>query len=128
MSDEVPIWCEGVMVESEAGVRLLVVTFEGTYGHGCQGNGDAAAMLEAVERLVREHPEAEGAVLDATRLDYEWGDRIGSVSEPLAAMPWAWAVSERSAGRCGLTSYVEAEMGMRPGWPPHNVVQAARVT
>ncbi len=109
--DEAPIEVTYRIVE-EHGVAVLIISFQGTYGFGSLGNGDAGRMERAVKAIAEENPLPDVAVLDGTALDYEWGDMIDQVAVPLSGRAWVWAISERCAE--GLTSYVDAEQGLSP--------------
>jgi hypothetical protein len=68
-------------------------------------------MERAVAAALADEPAAEGLVLDASDLRYEWGDRIGGVV-PGEGLPCVWAVSTACPG---LVSYVTDEMDQLPG-------------
>lgn len=108
MTDEALVETSARRVDAD-GVPILVVSFVGKYGYGCEGNGDARKMAEDVEAILAAHEDAEAVVFDGTRLWYKWGDEIGRVSG--GGRPWVWAVSEETSG---LVSYVAAEMAREP--------------
>lgn len=55
---------------------VLVVSFSGTIPPGSEGNPDAAAGRDYIEaHLTQDHA---ALILDLTRLDYVFGDSIGS--------------------------------------------------
>ena len=54
---------------------VLIVAFEGEYGYGCKGNGDATyihAMLTAAEAAW----QTSFLVLDYRAMSYQWGNRL----------------------------------------------------
>ena len=55
--------------------NVLIVAFEGTYGVGSKGNGDAE-FINAIIAGAQSAWEASSFVLDYRGMVYEWGDRL----------------------------------------------------
>lgn len=97
---------------------ILVVRFEGIYGTGCGGNGDATFMSAIIAAGI-EAWEPEAIVLDLQNLAYQWGDLMG---KPLSMhqchgdsdSPLRTAVVVSDLNRNGLTSLLRDELFLHP--------------
>lgn len=56
-------------------IDVLIVSFEGEYGYGCKGNGDAR-YINAIITAAETSWENECFVLDYRNMKYEWGDKL----------------------------------------------------
>jgi hypothetical protein len=63
---------------SQPHLLLLVIRYEGTYGHGSAGNEDAQFMY-AMARAGVDAFEPWGVIHDLSALAYEWGDLLERV-------------------------------------------------
>lgn len=90
--------------------KYLIVKFIGSYGYGCNGNGDGDFMAAIVSAGIVAYSPLM-VVLDFSELSYEWGDNIGrSLDKALIAYVHPVIVAS-NLNRVGLTSYLIAEMG-----------------
>lgn len=58
--------------------KVTVIKYSGTFGIGCEGNGDAVYMYAMGIAAVSLHNSA-GVIIDWTDLDYQWGDMLEMV-------------------------------------------------
>ena len=106
--------------------NVLIVAFEGTYGIGSKGNGDAN-FINAIIAGARAAWEASSFVLDYRSMDYEWGDglTVATGQEKLTAEEYrmlgpffpspicsATLISDRN--REAIHSLVRSEYGHNP--------------
>lgn len=87
----------------EAGDELeaVVIKFNGSYGYGSAGNGDALYMI-AIRDYLLNCVLAYAVVFDLRELNYEWGDGIWDMFR--CDEPFATLVSDRCKGfqTCGV--------------------------
>lgn len=69
-------------LDEEHNITVLVVSFDGEYGVGSQGNGDAAFMSAETLRALAAF-DAEAIVLDFRRLAYSWGNALLGVFQSI---------------------------------------------
>jgi hypothetical protein len=58
--------------------QILVISYAGEYGVGCEGNGDAQYMY-AMGKFGIELYEPAGIIIDFRELEYVWGDMLEMV-------------------------------------------------
>jgi hypothetical protein len=92
---------------------VLVVSFYGEYGDGCDGGEDATFMVAITAGAIAALPRF-ALILDLREMAYVWGDKLtevlysGESRFEAAELPTAVVVSDRC--RAGMTSLVRAEM------------------
>lgn len=69
-----------------ADLSVLIVAFQGEYGHGSQGNDDATFMKLITSAALEAWP-AHVLILDFRKLRYEWGDMLSNVLTQLEPRP-----------------------------------------
>ena len=93
--------------------RILMVTFQGVYGHGSHGSLDAHFM-KAVIHFGRESFTPMGIILDFRQLDYQWGDEMGLPIDAAHVRCVRPTILISDLCREGMTSFVRAEMFSEP--------------
>lgn len=92
----------GLTRDTAKGYPVLVVTFEGKYGHGSDGNADADYIRGITHGAVAAWSPA-AVIFDFRRLVYSWGNRIWAVfTDPIGVsqiddLPKALVVSDKCA-------------------------------
>lgn len=78
-----------------------VIQFTGSFGHGSNGNGDAAYMI-AIRDYIIDCVLPCAIVFDLRELNYEWGNTIWSMFR--CDEPFATLVSDKCSGfqTCGV--------------------------
>ncbi len=106
----------------------IVVTFEGEYGYGSKGDGDAhfmAAIIKAA--LVAWRTSA--LVIDLRKMTYEWGDLIAMAiaagQDQYIDAPFPTAIIVSDHNRTGLTSLIRDEILGNPSEWLYNTLKDA---
>ena len=92
--------------------RALVISFEGVYGIGSDGNNDARLMAAIVTAALTAW-RSRGLILDLRGMHYQWGDAIldaidaGKINYAYAPFPTAILASD--VNRKALVSLMQAE-------------------
>ncbi|MEP7284786.1 MAG: hypothetical protein ABI947_03330 [Chloroflexota bacterium] len=107
---------------------VLIVAFEGEYGYGSKGNGDASFM-EAIIRAALAAWGPWALILDLRKMTYEWGDEIlkaiSASQERYFDLPFPTAIVISDKNSEGLTSLVLEEMFSDPATWLFNSLDAA---
>jgi hypothetical protein len=117
-------------LEEESYPEAVMVAFEGEYGIGSKGNGDAVFM-RAVIMMALEAWQPQALVIDLREMTYVWGDYIVTA---IAAgqgryfdMPFPTAIVVSDRNRQGLTSLISDEMDADPSqWLFDTLEEAVR--
>jgi hypothetical protein len=93
--------------------RILIVAFDGVYGVGSAGNGDAGFM-DAIVDMGKNAFDPAGIVLDFRQLRYEWGDLMAFPIGAADIHGIAPAIVVSDLCREAMTSFVQMEMSANP--------------
>ncbi len=95
----------------------IVVGFEGEYGYGSKGNGDALFMTAIIKAALAAW-DSVALILDLRAMVYEWGDLIGSAvfagADKYLDAPFPTSIVISDRNREGMTSFMRDEMGQDP--------------
>ncbi len=102
---------------------VLIITFEGDYGVGCRGNGDATFISTMIDAARASWPSS-CFVLDYRAMSYEWGDMLPLMLGPeetsaevapmhraFGAMPYCCATLISDLNREAIASLLASAYG-----------------
>jgi len=97
--------------------EALIVAFEGEYGNGSKGNGDALFMTAIIKAALAAW-DSVALILDLRAMMYEWGDLIGSAvfagADRYFDAPFPTSIVISDRNREGMTSFMRDEVGQDP--------------
>jgi hypothetical protein len=70
------------VISGPSGRSIVLVSFDGAYAPGSQGNGFARLMKNHLDSILA-NTNAAGVVIDFTNLQYTWGDAIATLAMSL---------------------------------------------